>query len=155
MKLQYNHLKTFAAIKAFMRQKPYAPSQKDLMELTGVRSPGTICRHLITLEAEGCIRRKKYSQHAIELTGIEPDPHKAEEPVLIVNINQRSLFAKSKRRRGPKEVMMPKLTKAQLQANIDKVVAKALANEAFRQDHDIIHDYRTRFSGYTMKAHKL
>ena len=155
MKLQFNHLKTFAAIKAFVGQHQYPPSQKDLMELTGVRSQGTICRHLITLEAEGCIRRSRYKQHTIELTGIEPDPHKAEEPVLVVNINHRSLYAKSKRRRGPKEVKMPKLTEKQLQANINKVVAKALANEAFRQDHDIIHDYRTRFSGYTMKAHKL
>lgn len=144
MKLQYNHLKTFAAIKAFMRQKPYAPSPKDLMELTGVRSPGTICRHLITLEAEGCIRRKKHTQHSIELTGVEPDP--------------RSLYAKSKRRKSNwhmEHAARPKLTEKQLQANINKVVAKAKANEAFRQDHDIIHDYRTRFSGYTMKAHKL
>jgi len=158
MKPQYNHLKTFAAIKAFMSQHPYSPSQKDLMELTGVRSPGTICRHLITLQAEGCIRRKKYTQHSIELTGIEPDPHKAEEPVLVVKINQRSLFAKSKRRKSNwhmENAALPKLTEKQLQANINKVVAKALANEAFRQDHDIIHDYRTRFSGYTMKAHKL
>ncbi len=50
---------------------------------------------------------------------------------------------------------MPKLTKAQLDKRIDMVVKKALAKEAFRQDHDIIHDYRTHFSGYTLKAHKL
>lgn len=50
---------------------------------------------------------------------------------------------------------LPKLAEAQLQANINKVVEKALAKEAFRQEHDIIHDYRTRFSGYTLKAIKL
>lgn len=158
MKLQFNHLKTFAAIKAFLRQKKYPPSQRDLMELTGVRSQGTICRHLITLEAEGCIRRNN-GVRAIELTGIEPDPRKEEEPVMVVKSDRRSLYAKTSQRNKSKwhteNAVMPKLTKAQLQANIDKVVAKAKAQEGFRQDHDIIHDYRSRFSGNTLKAHKL
>lgn len=128
MKPQYNHLKTFAAIKAFMRQKQYPPSLKDLMELTGVRSPGTICRHLITLQDEGCIRHNKHTQRSIVLTGIEPDPHK-EEPVLVVKINQRSLFAKPKRK-APRlnEKPLPRLTKAQLDARVEMVAKKAQSN---------------------------
>jgi len=135
MKLQYNHMKTFAAIKAFMRQKPYPPSQRDLMELTGVQSQGTICRHLSILEAEGCIRRNK-GQRAIQLTGIEPDPRKAEEPVLVVKIDKRSLYAKATRKPGPKEVKMPKLTKAQLDARVAEVAKNALSNQllAFSED---------------------
>jgi hypothetical protein len=128
MKLQFNHLKTYAAIKAFLRQKKYPPTQRDLMELTGVQSQGTICRHLTILEAEGCIRRSKNETRAIVLTGIEPDPRKEEEPVLIVKLNRRQLFTKSAHRRGPKAAALPKYTKAQLNARVAMVVEKALSD---------------------------
>lgn len=145
------HVKTFELIEQYMAEHKYAPTIEELSVMAKT-SASTINRHLLTLECEGLIRRANYEARAIVLTGLRADQ--------VVRVSSSELFGRERakqvtHRAFEKFTKTKKLTEAQLQANIEKVVRKAQEREAFRQDHDVIHDYRSRFSGYTLKAHKV
>lgn len=52
---QQNHIKVFEAMQQFVAEHHYAPSTRDLSEMTGIRSTSTINRHMVKLREEGLI----------------------------------------------------------------------------------------------------
>lgn len=148
------HLVVLDAIRAFKEEHAYSPSMRDIMEKTEITSLSVVSYYLRRLEDEGFIRRSAHISRSIELVDGR-DIEKITPRRVHLHIYKKKANA-GRQGRG-EGAFIPKKSKKDpgLQKRIDAVVAKAQARDAQRQDHDIIHDYRTRFSGYTMKAHKL
>ena len=55
------------ALSAYQREKGYAPSQRELAKLVGLKSPNTVDYHLKKLEAKGYVQCSKNRSRAVEL----------------------------------------------------------------------------------------
>jgi SOS-response transcriptional repressor LexA len=148
------HLAVLDAIRDFKEGHGYAPSMRDIMRKTEITSLSVVSYYLRRLEDEGFIRRSAHISRSIEIVDGRDIEKITPRRVNLRIYNKKADAGRQGRGEG---AFIPKKSKKDpgLQARIEAVVQKALANEAFSQDHDIIHDYRTRFSGYTLKAHKL
>lgn len=118
-------------IERLVKENPHI-SCRELAEQVGIASFSNIHYHLRRLMKAG----------RIEWLGSSG----TRGPLTAESVEQRW-------KRG--DLKMPKLTKAEQDARIEMVVRKAQSSVRLRQDHDQIHDYRSRFNGYTLKAHKV
>ncbi len=66
---------------AFIRQKSYPPTQRELAKQVGLKSPNTVHYHLKNLEEKGLVRYPKNRSRAIELVAGN-SPFVARIPVL-------------------------------------------------------------------------
>lgn len=55
------------ALSAYQREKGYAPSQRELAKMVGLKSPNTVDYHLKKLEAKGFVQCPKNRSRAVEL----------------------------------------------------------------------------------------
>lgn len=117
------HVQTFKVIGRFFGEHKCAPTIEEIAELTGVTT-STINRHLLILEAEGLIRRPHYATSGIELTGLK-----------VTEVNAHAVnYPSRKYTRQPLGAYslnfppMHKMTKAELEKRIERVVRKALCN---------------------------
>ncbi len=75
--------KIFNALAAFIKERGYTPSQRELATKVGLKSPNTIDYHLKHMEQKGVVRCAKGRYRAIEIIkGFLPDPNLLKVPVM-------------------------------------------------------------------------
>lgn len=124
---RYNHFNTYRALQKYFQINQRMPTVAELVSLTGT-STFTAYTHLLLLEADGYIVRAAANvARGIVFTGKEP-PTELPTPASSTLKPKKYRNRKTVNSYGP----LPKLSEAQLQRNIARVVAKAQAREAAR-----------------------
>ena len=67
--LKEREKKVLGELSRFIRERGYAPSQRELAKMVGVKSPNTIDYYLEKLESKGWLRCHKNRFRAVELAG--------------------------------------------------------------------------------------
>ena len=150
------HLVVLDALRAFHKVHGINPSIRDLMDMTGITSTCMVTYYMTRLDTLGMIRRAgKLSRSTRIVAEGQPSGEmvrKAKEIDVYsarVGVSSEKKFVK---RTAERYTDTSKLNEQELQASIERVARKALAQES--AGVDVVHDYRRSFPG-TMKASRL
>lgn len=148
---RYNHFNTYRALQKYFQINQQMPTVAELVSLTGT-STFTAYTHLQRLEADGYIFRAAANvARGIAFTGKEPP---TEIPARSKLKTKKYRHRKTVNSYGP----LPKLSKAQLERNIERVAAKAEAREAQQRampNEDVIYGSYGKRQLIHLKAAKI
>ena len=151
-----------AAIRTFIKAYDFAPSMRDLMASTGIKSTHYIRTCLLRLEQEGLIRRQDNLARSIEIVGAKKTGKRLSTKIL----DQRKFNSEETRNKkadagkGNKPLTAygakVSMTRAQKEsADLEAAVQFGLANnEKMAADQDVIRHNRLPLS-YRVRATKI